>query len=668
MKRKICFFLLPLLPHAVFAQQEQANEAGIENQQDVVEATGNTEIPLPDDEQDYTIDLNAPDAAAILQSPLFSPAQAQAILRHRTGYGRLLQAEELQVLDEFDTATIRRLRPYLICSQPVLDERFLPAQVLASARHELLLRWRRNPDERAGFGDDGQYPFFTGDPNQYFLRYRLHSGQHLRAGVVMEKDAGEKLFSRASGGRVDFFSWHVFLRPNTRLRQLALGDYQVQFGQGLVAWNGISLGKSSEVHQVYRRGAGFRPYCAAGESGFYRGIAIATGTGKQSLHAWLSYRKLDATLFPADSTFSAFEVSSVGTTGLHRTPDEIKRKAVLGQWVAGAHWQLEHGRWRHEGTAQYTGYEYPLWPGDDPYEVFDPAGRHFLAVGYAARYLLPNGSIYGEAAIDKEGDPGVIAGWVLMPDRAFTLSMQARSYARDFHSPGGDALREGSSVRNEQGLYTGFQWQLQQPCRLQGYLDVFRFPWLRYTTSAPATGKEWLLQFTWLPLRTTEVYLRFRQEEKPTDMARLHTEEPVTVVRRNIRFHSQWQSGKHTELHLRAEWVEQRQAGSAASGMLFYQEARYRPMGKPYSLSLRWLVFRTSGYESRIYSYEQDVAGAFSLPAYAGEGSRWYVLCRYRLPGGFDVWLRYGRTVYFPSVTEPQPAEQEIKAQVRWQF
>lgn len=62
-----------------------------------------------------------------------------------------------------------------------------------------------------------------------------------------------------------------------KIRALAIGDYQVQFGQGLVAWNGISLGKSTEVHQIYRRGLGLRPYSSAGESGFNRGVAIALG-------------------------------------------------------------------------------------------------------------------------------------------------------------------------------------------------------------------------------------------------------------------------------------------------------------------------------------------------------------------------------------------------------
>lgn len=657
--------------HCGFSQQLPENEVSIETQQDLVEAIGSSEVPLPDDAFDWKVDLNATDAGEILQSPLFTTEQAQAILLHRTRFGRFLQPEELQVLNEFDTASIRRIRQHLLCGKPVLDERFRPSEVLALSKHEVTARVRRNPDDKEGFNSDGRFPFFTGDPNQIFLRYRLQAGNYLSAGVVMEKDAGEKMFARANGGRMDFFSWHVFLRPGTRIRQLAIGDYQVQFGQGLVAWNGISLGKSTEVHQVYRRGAGFRPYSSAGESGFYRGVALAAGSERNIIHGWLSYRKLDASLFPVDTSFTRFEVSSILSSGLHRSWDEIGKKAVLGQWVAGLHWQREHLRWRHEITTQYTGYEYPLWPGDDPYEMYDPSGQHFLVFGYAGRYMLPNGSLYAEAAVDKEGHPALLGGLVLLPDRAFTISLQARSYARNFHSPGADALREGSSVRNEQGFFSGFSWQVHQQCRLQGYLDIFRFPWLRYTTARPVNGKEWLLQFTWMPSRTTDLYVRFRQEEKPADGQLERIKLPVAAIRRNLRFHSQWMTGRHLEWSLRCEWVQQEQQELTRNGVMFYQELRYKPMGKPYSIAARWSVFRTADYESRIYTYEQDMAGSFSLPAYAGEGARWYLLLRCRLLRGVDGWVRYGVTIYRKSgdgVAEIIPPSRDLKVQIRWQF
>lgn len=663
-------FVLLMIPVLASGQQSEVSEQGIETLQEVVEVTGNSELPLPDDEEALLLDLNTADPGEILQSPLMTPLQAQAILRHRARFGRFLKVEELQVIDEMDTTAIRRIRRYLRCGMPVVDSRFRPSEVLAAARHELTVRGRRNLGDQTGYGSDGNFPFYTGDPNQLYVRYKMTAGSHFSAGVVMEKDAGERFLDRSNGGRIDYFGWHVFFRPSTTLKMLALGDYQVQFGQGLVAWNGISLGKSTEVHQVYRRGAGFRPYSSSGETGFYRGIALALGTRQTTVHAWLSYRRLDASLFPVDTAFSVFEVGSIQQSGLHRTWEEISRKANLGQTIAGLHWQHERKKWRHEITAQYTGYEFPLWPGDDPYERFDYDGKQYLSAGYSGRLLLPNGSAYTEIATDREGDIAWLGGIVLMTDKLFTVSLQGRHYPRDYQSPGADALREGSKVQNEDGLFAGSLWQLHQQFRLQGYLDVFRFPWLRYTGSAPMTGKEWLVQGTYLPARTTEIYLRFRQEEKPADLADQKLKHPELMWHRNLRFNAQWMQGRNLEFNVRCEWVQQTGAGSRSDGILFYQEARYKPMGKPWSIAGRWSVFRTGGYESRIYSYEQDMAGSFSLPAYYSSGARYYVLLRYRLRKGLDIWLRYGATTYEKATSDapsPEPAR-EIKTQLRWQF
>jgi hypothetical protein len=656
----------------LFAQQTPVAEGSLEAHQEL-SGTSQEEVIVPESEGELILDLNAGDVGVILSSVLLTPVQAQALLKHRERYGRLLDIGELQVVEGFDTSTIRRLRPMLRCNSPVLDERFHPSELLAAARHELLFRVRRNLHDKKGFRSDGNFPFYTGDANQIYLRYKMTSGRYFSAGVVMEKDAGERMFARSNGGRMDFFSWHVFLRPSVKIRALAIGDYQVQFGQGLVAWNGISLGKSTEVHQIYRRGLGLRPYSSAGESGFNRGVAISLGKKVWTYDFWVSYRKLDASLFPVDTTFTLFEVSSIQTSGLHRTYDEIGNRALLGQFISGAHLQREKGRWRHEFTTQLTSYETALWPGDDPYELYDPDGKLFIANGISSRFLLPNGSLYAEVAADKEGDVSMLSGIVLMPDKVFTLSLQYRRYSKAFQSPGADALREGSRTQNEQGLFCGGAWQLHQQLRLQGYLDVFRFPWLRFTTSEPVDGKEWLLQLTYLPSRTTELYIRYRQEEKPTDQVMEGWKIPENGVRKNLRVNLQWMYGKNMEFSSRGEWVRQIQGDQRSEGILFYQEIRYKPLGKPYSFAARWSVFKTGGYDARIYSYEQDMAGSFSLPAYYDAGSRYYFLVRYRLSRGLDLWIRFGSTVYpDPAFTDengelPEP-RQELKGQIRWQF
>jgi hypothetical protein len=51
--------------------------------------------------------------------------------------------------------------------------------------------------------------------------------------------------------------------------------------------------------------------------------------------------------------------------------------------------------------------------------------------------------------------------------------------------------------------------------QLSGYADFCRFYFLKYRVSAPAKGWDYLSQAGFLPNKETEIYLRYRTENKP---------------------------------------------------------------------------------------------------------------------------------------------------------
>jgi len=645
------------------------SESAIETQAEMQRNNDGGEVIDPG--QDYFLNLNANDVAEIVSSPILSPEQAQALITHRQKFGILIATEELQVTGAFDTSYLKKIKPFVFCGQPLVDEQFKFSTLLASARNEVLIRFRRSLQEKEGYGKDGIFPFYQGDPNQLMFRYRMRAGNYFSAGIVMEKDPGEVLFASNNGGRMDYFSWHVFIRPNRMIRTIYFGDYQFQFGQGLVAWNGLSLGKSAEVNQFFRRGMGFRPYASAGEAGYNKGVASSLAFHDWSLDLWGSYRKLDASLFPVDTTFKNFEVSSIIESGLHRSYDEIKKKALINNLSSGAHLQWEKARIRSEWTVHQQYFNYPLWPGDDPYEMYDADGKSFLNAGWAVRYLFNNATIYSEVAVDRQLDKAFVGGLLLMPDNRWTISLHLRDYGKKYQCFGCDGLREGSNTQNEKGILTGFSWQIHQQLRLQGYLDQFYFPWLRYTTSSPSKGSEWITQLTYNPARTSEAYLRIKEEVKMNDVSTNGYDVPKEEKKINIRANVQWMYTKNWEFQARCEWVGLSQSLGNSNGLMFFQEVRYKPLGRPYSLAVRWSMFQTDSYETRIYSYEQDMVGSFSLPAYSDEGHKYYFLLRYRLLKGLDVWIRYSRSIIVQNVAiqdvDISPKE-ELKTQLRWQF
>jgi hypothetical protein len=63
-------------------------------------------------------------------------------------------------------------------------------------------------------------------------------------------------------------------------------------------------------------------------------------------------------------------------------------------------------------------------------------------------------------------------------------------------------------------------------------------------------------------------------------------------------------------------------------------------------LTGRIAVFATDSYDARIYAYENDLIGLFSIPPTYGRGMRWYGMVRVTPMRRVDVWVRYGAWIY----------------------
>jgi hypothetical protein len=63
-------------------------------------------------------------------------------------------------------------------------------------------------------------------------------------------------------------------------------------------------------------------------------------------------------------------------------------------------------------------------------------------------------------------------------------------------------------------------------------------------------------------------------------------------------------------------------------------------------VALRYALFDTDSYDSRLYSFESNALYVFSVPAYFYQGSRAYIMVRYTFLRKFDLWVRYGNFIY----------------------
>src|SRR5690606_16033300 len=143
----------------------------------------------------------------------------------------------------------------------------------------------------------------------------------------------------------------------------------------------------------------------------------------------------------------------------------------------------------------------------------------------------------------------------------------------------------------------------------------------------------------------------------------------------NYRLHFAYKITSAFQIKSRVELTDYRLGNHRENGLLIYQDLIYKQLSSPISFSARYALFDTDSYYSRIYAYESDVLYAFSIPAYNGRGSRFYISTKYHIARGIDFWLRYAQIYYSDRNEIGSGKEQingntksEIKAQLRLKF
>ena len=638
------------------------------------------------------LDLNAAGREELRGLLLLSEVQISSLLDHRQQFGSLLSLYELQSIDGFDLRTIYRVAPFVTVADPGPNGARGPLwqRVIKEDNNALFLRYERVVQARRGYAApdtlSGGRPSsrYLGSPDKLLLRYRVSHAKDFSLGITAEKDAGEPLAWQPGQRRygADFLSAHVVVQERGRLKTLALGDYQLQFGQGLLLSSGLQVGKGGETITTLRRSSlGVRPYSSVLESTFFRGAAATVAlTPTVRATAFGSHKYVDANRQLATDTLDTFSEFSSGVllTGLHRTPTELANRQSLGETIGGGNlaYTSRSSHFAAGLTAVGTHYDRALLKRPEPYNAYEFRGQNNLAVGAHYSYVVRNVLLFGETARSRGGGLGTVNGLLASLAANVDASVLYRHYGRDFHTFYGNAFGENSRTINETGLYLGLKVRPATGWELSAYYDQFRFPWLRYQVGAPSRGHDWLLRLAYAPTKTSLLYaqLRTRLKEYDADGTR-PVPMPVPTTRQSLLLFYDTAPLPSLSLRTRVQGTRYREAaGPRRTGYVLAQDATVA-LGHRLRLSARYALFDTDDYDTRQYVFEQDVLYAFSVPALYGRGTRTYLLAQIQATRHLTLWLRYADTHYRHQTTIGSGLDEiqgnvrdEVKAQARYRF
>lgn len=586
------------------------------------------------------LNLNTATRRQLEQFPFLTDIQVENLLAYIYIHGQMQTLYELQLVEEMDRRTIELLLPF-VCVQAVEEGRGYPSlqNILKYGKHEVLARLDVPFYTRKGYEKE-----YLGPSLYHSLRYAFRYGDYLQLGVTAEKDAGEPMFALHNRKGYDYYSPYLLIRNLGRLKALALGNYRLSFGQGLVLSTDFRMGKTFSISTAERRAGGIRKHGFTDEYNYFRGAAATVGLlPSLDFSTFYSHRSMDGVVKDG-------EITSIYKTGLHRTQKEADKANAFSLQLAGGNVTYEKNKLKLGVTGIYYFFNHPYEPKLQKYAKYNLHGKNFYNVGLDYKYRFRRLSLTGEAATGTKG-------YALLNQLRYNLSsdyrllLVHRYYSHDYWAFFGRSFGESSTPQNENGWYLAAEAAPFARWKFFASLDFFSFPWWRYRISQPSQGMDGMFQAAYSPKRDLSMYLNYRYKRKERDVTGTSGAFTSPTHYHRLRYRLTYMPGDFTFRttldynHFRqqdiGEYRFERRQGWGISQLCAYAPSRF-----PLSLSVQGTYFYTDDYDSRVYASERGMLYTFYTPSFSGRGFRCSAVARYDWDKRLMLLVKFGQTVY----------------------
>lgn len=592
----------------------------------------------------HPINLNTASREALLSLPFLTKEQADSILSYRNRKRLFFSFGELLFIKNLSYTTRQWLSLFTFAGDTL--KQIIPlSRRLVAGKHEIVTRIDLPLYQRAGYRtptyeDFKKAPnsFYQGEPWANTLRYRYSYGQDISYGITLQKDAGEPFFNKANAP-YDYYSAYFHFQTPHRHHAFWFGDFNVCWAEGLLINQSFFTGKLQIVENTLRGKAEYRHHSSAEEYNFFRGFAARWHLGKRTtLSAFASYRQLDATI-------SENSVTSIQTSGQHRTINELNRLRTLNNYTGGFRWSYLTNKWELGAHTYYSYYDKPLSAPANYYNQHKMRGHQ--AAGAAASYAYSHRQVEvrGEIATDTEGHFATSNTLKISLPSETAITLQQRSISSKFISPFGRTLQAGSTLQNEHGALIGINLSPFSRTTVSAYADYAHHPQPIYRSRQASNRWEVYLKTIYASAQDFIYQLRYHfksKQQNPTGFPNLL--EYVTTHRGRFSLSKkhdkvQWQGALDivaaTSQTLQTSW-----------GYMISARTTWKPLSM-LTTSLFASAFFTDDYSSRIYASEPQLQYSASFPTFYKKGIRMALLANWKATHKFTFSLRYALLHYF---------------------
>ena len=585
------------------------------------------------------VNLNSATREQLEQFPFLSDIQIEHLLAYIYIHGQMETIYELQLVEELDRQTIQYLLPFVcikaINNEPAFRWKTMLKDAGRYGKNEVLTRLDIPFYKRKGYEHTYLGPSVYNSV-KYTFRYR----DQLYAGGVAEKDAGEPFAALHNSYGYDYYSFYLLLQNCGRLKLLAVGNYRLSFGQGLVMSTDYLMGKTIYASSFNNRSTGIKRHSSTDEYNYFRGVATTVALTKRlSVSAFYSHRNMDGVVTDG-------EITSVYKTGLHRSRKEADKKNLLTSQLTGGNVSYQQNHIRLGITGVYYVFNRPYEPELTGYSKYNIHGNHFYNLGIDYAYRWRRFSFQGETAIGKQG-------WASLnrlqysPVQDIQFMLIHRFYSYDYWAMYAHSFGEGSTVQNEQGYYVGLETTPFSHWRFFVSFDLFSFPWKKYRINKPSRGTDGLIQATFTPRTNLSMYLKYRYKQKERDLTGSKGTLTLPIFHHQLRYRLNYSLNDVFSSRTTLDYNHFHSQDRAATKG--YQVTQMISSQLPWTrlfADVQGSYFCTDDYDSRVYVSEKGLLYTFYTPSFQGRGFRCAVRLRYELNKHWLFITKFGETIY----------------------
>lgn len=622
------------------------------------------------------IDLNNATGEDINRLTFLSATQKEELTEYLDRYRPIHSMGELSMIKSIDPMRLQLLKEFTFIGNGNGQSGFPDMKsILKYGKNELVAT--ANVPLYTRKGDRNGY---LGYKYKHWFRYAFKYGQYLQIGLSGTQDAGEPFFSGGNSMGYDHYAYYAIVRKMGMLKTLAVGQYRLRFGLGLIMNTGFSLGKTTALAMSTPTNS-ISANASRSDAYYLQGAAATIAVSRHiDITAFASYRKIDATLNDNGT------IKTLLKTGYHRTVSEMQRKHNTSQTTTGGSIRWHSGGWHAGASGIFTSLNRTLSPNTSQlFRQHYPTGDNFYNASADYGFINHRLNINGETAINDNGAIATLNAIAIKASQSLTLTAIQRYYSYRYYSLYSSSFSDGGSIQNESGVYVGANWTPLPRLSLLIYSDYAYFPWARYGISAASHSWDNMLQTTYTLSKclalTARYRLRMRQEDYSPDTGdgNEDTSKKTLIDKTEHR-------GRIALCYNGTRCSAKTQADIAYT--TFPTGLKDKPNSFGWMLSetagynfgiinagMNIGYFHTRDYNSRLYTYERGMLYTFSFPMFYGEGMRAALFMRGNIGNNLVIIGKAGMTKYFDrnkissSYQEINGSSQtDIDIQIKWKF